>query len=246
MLLRRSLSARRARLQADERAPARYDLSMWQSYRADIARYTTGGTASQIRAVFQHQGLWALAVYRALHPLVTHERTLIRKPASIVALAATKGIEVLTGISLPAKTTVGPGLFIAHFGPVIINSDARIGAYVSLLHGTTLGNSGRWDNLEDDSPTLGDRVYLGAGACVLGKVTVGDDAVVGANATVTKSLPPRAVAVGSPAQIVSMRGAFRYVAYVGMVDDPARQASLAIMQEGNEPIPDDPAFTPRR
>lgn len=219
---------------------------MMQGYRADVARYTQGGVASQVRAVLQNQGLWALAVYRFFHPLVRHRNPLVRKSAAVGALLGTKAMEVLTGILLPVRAEIGPGCYFPHFGPVIINQDARIGAYATFLHNTTLGNSGRWDRLEHDAPVLGDRVYFGAGASAIGPITIGDDAVLGAGAVVTKSLPARAVAVGSPAEIVSMRGSFRYVAYVGMDVDPGRVASRAIADAGTEAVPDDPALTPAR
>ena len=219
---------------------------MMQGYRADIARVTQGGVLSQVRAVLQNQGLWALGVYRFFRPLVQSRNPLVRKPAAAGALLGTKAMEVLTGILLPVRAEVGPGCYFPHFGPVIINQDARIGAYATMLHNTTLGNSGRWDRLQNDAPVLGDRVYLGAGACAIGPITIGDDAVLGAGAIVTKSLPARAVAVGNPAEIVSMRGSFRYTAYVGMSDDPGWQASKAIVDAGAEPIPHDPALTPGR
>ena len=218
---------------------------MMDGYAADIARYTEGGMLAKIRTVVQSQGLWALGAYRLLHPLVKSPRWVVRKPASVVALLAMKFMEITTGIMLPVKAEIGPGLYLPHHGTIIINRCAVIGSNVTLMHDTTLGNSGRWDSIDDQAPTLGDRVYLGAGACVLGKVHIGDDATIGANAAVTKSLPARAVAVGNPARIVSMRGSFRYTAYPGMFDDPARRASLAIAESGTEPIPDDPTFTRR-
>ncbi len=219
---------------------------MMDGYGADIARYTEGGVLAKMRTVVQTQGLWALGAYRLLHPLVKSPRRVVSKPASIVALLATKFMEVTTGIMLPVKAEIGPGLYLPHHGTIIINQYTVIGSNVTLLHNTTLGNLGRWDSIEDQAPTLGDRVYLGAGACVLGKVHIGDDATIGANAAVTKSLPARAVAVGNPARIVSMRGSFRFTAYPGMFDDPARIASLAIAESGTEPLPDDPAFTSSR
>lgn len=219
---------------------------MMRGYRTDIARLTQGGVLSQIRFVLTHQGLWALAVYRFFRPLVLSKHAVVRKPASIGAFVGTKLMELITGILLPVRAEIGPGCLIPHYGPIIINQDARIGAYSTFLHNTTVGNSGRWTHLVDDAPVLGDRVYLGAGATVIGPITIGDDAVLGAGAVVTKSLPPRAVAVGNPAEIVSMRGSFRYVAYVGMDVDPGRVASKAIADAGTEAIPHDPALTPGR
>jgi serine O-acetyltransferase len=211
---------------------------MMQGYRADIARYGGHGIVGSARAIFFNQGLWALAVYRCFHPLVTHPNPIVRKVSGPFGAIAQKLVEVLSGILLPNRAEIGPGLYLGHFGPVIINQHVRIGTNCYLGHNTTLGNSGRSDRVDDDdAPVLGDRVYLGAGAVAIGPITIGDDCVLGANATVTKSLPARAVAVGNPASIVSMKGSFRYLWYPGLDEDPARLASLAISQSGAEPTP---------
>jgi serine O-acetyltransferase len=214
-------------------------LPMMQGYRADIARYGGHGIVGTARTIFFNQGLWALAVYRFFHPLVTHPNPLVRKAASPIGAIVQKLAETVSGVLLPNRAEIGPGLYVGHFGPIIINQHARIGANCYLGHNTTLGNSGRSDRVDDDdAPVLGDRVYLGAGAVAIGPITIGDDCVLGANATVTKSLPARAVAVGNPAKIVSMKGSFRYVWYADLDDDPARLASLAIVDAGTESIPE--------
>lgn len=69
--------------------------------------------------------------------------------------------------------------------------------------------------------------YVGPGACLFGPITIGDDVAVGANAVVTQSLPDGAVALGIPAQIVSRKGSFDYVPYLGMEADAVRTANLA-------------------
>ncbi|SRR5438046_7920525 len=74
-------------------------------------------------------------------------------------------------------------------------------------------------------PTIGNRVQLAANAVVAGKISIGDDAVIGACAVVTTSVPPRAVIVGDPAEIRSCRGSFGHIYYDGMEKDPDRQAS---------------------
>jgi serine O-acetyltransferase len=75
---------------------------------------------------------------------------------------------------------------------------------------------------------VGDRVYIGPGAAVIGDVTVGNDALIGVGAVVTKSLPERAVAVGNPARVISHDGSFRIISYPGMDDDQGRRASAAM------------------
>ena len=82
---------------------------------------------------------------------------------------------------------------------VVIGETAEIGDDVTLYHGVTLGGTSL--NKGKRHPTLGDRVVVGAGAKVLGAITVGDDSRIGANAVVVKSVPPNSVVVGVPGQI---------------------------------------------
>lgn len=113
------------------------------------------------------------------------------------------------GIAIPEYTRVGAGLYIARFGGVMVNGDAVIGRNCNISHGVTLGQINRGGHL--GSPVLGDRVYLGAGAKVLGAVRLGDDVAVGANAVVTKDAPAGSVLVGVPARVVATTGSAGYV-----------------------------------
>jgi serine O-acetyltransferase len=113
------------------------------------------------------------------------------------------------GIAIPEYTMIGPGLFINRFGGVMINGDAVIGANCNITHGAMLGQSNR--GAKAGSPILGDRVFLAAGSKVVGRVVIGDDAVVGANAVVTKDVPAKGVVGGIPAKLISLDGSAGYV-----------------------------------
>ena len=113
------------------------------------------------------------------------------------------------GIAIPEYTVIGPGLFINRFGGVMINGDVVIGANCNITHGAMLGQSNR--GAKAGSPILGDRVFLAAGSKVIGRVVIGDDAVVGANAVVTKDVPPKGVVGGIPAKLISLDGSSGYV-----------------------------------
>jgi serine acetyltransferase len=99
-----------------------------------------------------------------------------------------------------------------------------IGRNCSVSQGVTIGLAGTGQSR--GAPTLGDRVYLGPNAIVVGKISVGDDAVICAGRVVTRSVPPRAVVLGNPARVASYEGSFDYVVYDGMEADPARYAAL--------------------
>ena len=106
-----------------------------------------------------------------------------------------------TGIEIHPGATIGQGLFIDHGMGVVIGETSEIGDGVTLYHGVTLGGT----SLEKGKrhPTLGDRVVVGAGAKILGPVTIGADTRIGANAVVVKSVPANAVVVGVPGQNIA-------------------------------------------
>jgi serine O-acetyltransferase len=106
----------------------------------------------------------------------------------------------LTGIEIHPGATIGPGFFIDHGMGVVIGETAEIGAEVTLYHGVTLGGTSLAKGKRH--PTLEDRVVVGAGAKILGAITIGADSRIGANAVVVKSVPPNSVVVGVPGQIV--------------------------------------------
>ena len=105
----------------------------------------------------------------------------------------------LPGIEIPPGATLGRRVFIDHGMGVVIGETATIGDDVLLYHGATLG--GRDTNPGKRHPTIGNRVMVGAGARILGPITVGDDARIGANAVVVKDVPDGATAVGVAARI---------------------------------------------
>jgi serine O-acetyltransferase len=113
------------------------------------------------------------------------------------------------GIAIPEYALIGPGLFINRFGGVMINGDVVIGANCNITHGAMLGQSNR--GAKAGSPILGDRVFLAAGSKVIGRVIIGDDAVIGANAVVTKDVPAMGVVGGIPAKLISLEGSRGYV-----------------------------------
>ena len=95
------------------------------------------------------------------------------------------------GIDIPPSTQVGPGLYINHPGGIVVNSGSVIGANCNLSHEVTLGQANR--GARAGLPVVGDGVYIGPGAKIVGAVRVGDDVAIGANAVVTSDVPDHAV-----------------------------------------------------
>lgn len=102
------------------------------------------------------------------------------------------------GINLPWATQVGPGLLIGHAGGIVVNAAVTIGANCNLSHNVTIGVS-RGRNA--GTPVIGDEVYIGPGAVLIGNIRVGDGAAIGANAVVVKDVPAGHTAVGNPATV---------------------------------------------
>ena len=117
------------------------------------------------------------------------------------ARASAELCRLITGVDIHPAARLGPGLFIDHAVGVVIGETAEVGADVTLYQGVTLGGT----SLEAGKrhPTLGDRVTVGAGAKVLGPITVGDDSRIGANAVVVKAVPANSVVVGVPGQVIA-------------------------------------------
>src|SRR5262249_26510584 len=143
-------------------------------------------------------GVWAIAVYRFGHWVHCEAPRALALPFKLPYLVAQKAVEITTGISIPARATIGPGLYIGHFGGIILHAETVMGADCSLGSGVVIGTLGGG---RDGVPRIGDGVFLGAGAKVLGPITIGDGARIGANAVVVEDLPAGATAVGVPAQV---------------------------------------------
>jgi serine acetyltransferase len=112
--------------------------------------------------------------------------------------------EYLLGIELPAKTQIGAGLRIFHGVGLVVHKGVRIGSGCVLRQGVTIGNKGD-DERATFLPVIGDNVSFGAGAIVIGGVTIGDNSTIGAGTVVTKDLPPNSVAVGAPFHILKAK-----------------------------------------
>ncbi len=105
----------------------------------------------------------------------------------------------LTGIEIHPGATIGRRFFIDHGMGVVIGETAEIGDDVMLYHGVTLGGSELVQRKRH--PTIGNGVMIGAGAKVLGPITIGDGSAIGANAVVTKDAPPHSILTGIPAKV---------------------------------------------
>jgi serine O-acetyltransferase len=195
----------------------------WRHIYRDYKRYEATGDSWP--TILLSQGFWASSVYRISRAAVTGARPrFLRGPLRAVALLAQKLMEIVTGICIPPQCQIGEALYIGHYGGIILPRHGRIGHNCSFAQNSTIGVAGTGDNR--GAPLIGNRVFVGAHSVVVGKITVGEDAMICAGSIVTRSVPPRAVVMGNPARVVSYDGSFDHVCYPGMELDPDRLASL--------------------
>ena len=156
-------------------------------YERDPAARTT------VEIVLTYPGLHALWSYRLTHWLWLHDFKFLGRLISQI-------VRSLTGIEIHPGAVIGQGFFIDHGMGVVIGETSEIGRNVTLYHGVTLGGV----SLEKGKrhPTLEDNVVVGAGAKILGAITIGESSRIGANAVVVKNVPANSVVVGVPGQVV--------------------------------------------
>ncbi len=197
----------------------------------DYRRHRATGARNVVAVVLLTQGYWATAVYRVSHWAKERLRVAgLRGLVNAGCLLLQKLVEVMTGISIPAGCEIGAGLYIGHFGGIVIDVGSRVGQNCNLSQGVTLGVGGRGEL--EGAPVLGDRVHVGVNAVVLGKITIGDDAVIGPGAVVMSSVPACGVAMGNPARVVGDLGSFEFVIYDDMESDPDRKRALQRRRAG--------------
>src|SRR5208337_2256754 len=144
-------------------------------------------------------GFWAIALHRFGNWRMDIRPKLIRAPFSLVHRMLTWWVELISGVHLPYIVRLGRRVRIWHHGGIVLHARS-IGDDVHIRHCTTFGIASR-DQLRA-IPTIGDRVDIGCGVCVLGNVTIGHDSFIGANAVVVSDIPPFSTAVGVPARVI--------------------------------------------
>jgi serine O-acetyltransferase len=164
-------------------------MTLWAQIKEDWAAHGRDWTRPGFRAVATHRfGVWRMGMRQPL-----------RAPLSILYRIAFRHCRNVYGIELPYSVKVGRRLIIEHQGGIVVHGATVIGDDCIIRQNCTLGIR-RMDAL-DDAPILEDGVQLGAGSVVLGRITLGRGALVGANAVVVKDVPAGGVALGPQAVV---------------------------------------------
>jgi serine O-acetyltransferase len=148
---------------------------------------------------FTAPGFWAVAIHRLGNRRMSVRHKLLRAPLTLAYRTAFQGVRILWGIDLPYDIRLGRRVNIAHHGSIHIGARA-IGDDVVIRNTTSIGlvRTGQ----EGVKPTIGNRVEIGSGACIVGPVTIGDDCYLGPNTVVPISLPPGSTVLGVPVRHV--------------------------------------------
>ena len=199
---------------------------MWFGREIRAVRERDPAARSTVEVVLTSPGLHALVLHRAAH-------WLWRKGLLLPGRLLSHINRGLTGIEIHPGARIGRGVFIDHGMGVVVGETASIGDNVTMYQGVTLGGTGKERGKRH--PTVERDAVIGVGASVLGAVTIGEGARVGAGSVVLKDVPPHTTAVGLPARAVSWRdpesGEMRRLE---RLPDPDRDTMIAMMQRIEE------------
>ncbi|MEG1836127.1 MAG: serine O-acetyltransferase EpsC [Synergistaceae bacterium] len=152
-----------------------------------------------VEIIFCTPGFLAICFHRVIHFM--HCSLHIPVVPRFISLV----VRWWTGIEIHPGAKIGKGFFVDHGAGVVIGETSEIGDNVTLYQGVTLGGTGK-DKGAKRHPTLGNNVFVGSGAKILGPITIGDNARIGANSAVLKSVPANSTVTGMRARIIKING----------------------------------------
>lgn len=175
----------------------------------DVRRYVTVGKCysllSKIKMFVVNETIWYLIVFRLGSYFKTSFKVPVIKTLCYSLLFIIHKINSLVlGIQIPLGTNIGAGLYLPHYGTIVIHQKSIIGKHCNIGQGVTIGVAGRGN--KKGIPQIGNYVYIAPGAKIIGNIKIGNNVMVGANAVVTKDVPDNAVVAGIPAKIISFNG----------------------------------------
>jgi serine O-acetyltransferase len=194
---------------------------MFDPIREDLAR------CHRKREILLNPATWAVMSYRFRRWILRlGVPSMLKWPLWAIGALVDLLSRIASGIELPTRAVIGPGLYIPHTGYVVVGAGARIGQHCTLCQGVTIGHARGGRDKRGGCPVIGDRVYVGPGSAIIGPIEIGNDALIGPGAIVVKSVPAAGVAVGNPARVISYAGSFDLISYPEMESDVERIAAL--------------------
>jgi serine O-acetyltransferase len=183
-------------------------LAFWSVVGADLRRY---GNDVSINIFVKRYLLTPGFKYTFWMRLTNclRQKSLLWRPCYYLCRIMLHRCGVKYGIEIPYNTRIGPGLYIGHYGGIVVNYNVAIGQDCNINHEVTIG--AKYGGKNPGVPVIGDRVYLGPGCKVIGGICLGNDVAVGANSVVVDSVPDFGVTAGVAAKVVSFNGSSEYV-----------------------------------
>jgi serine O-acetyltransferase len=177
--------------------------------KADIQRYVIVGRhkslMSKLKMFLLNDTIWYIIIFRLGSYFKKQCKIPIIKQLGYVTFYILhKIISLITGIQIPLGTDIGKGLYLPHHGLIVVHQKASLGEHCNIGQGVTIGIAGRGE--KKGVPKIGNYVYIAPGAKIIGKINIGNNVMIGANAVVTKDVPDNAVVAGVPAKIISYKG----------------------------------------
>ena len=166
----------------------------------DLKRWKCSTVKDVFYYIFE-QGIWVTILYRIGRAFFLIEIPVIKIALRFLGFILMKFSEVVLGAAIKPGADIGPGLYIGHTGAIRIHPQAKIGKNLNIGTGVIIGEKGTG---RGGFPKIGNDVYIGVGAKILGDVNIGNNVKIGANAVVTKDIPAGATAVGVPAKIIKI------------------------------------------
>lgn len=159
--------------------------------KADLYRY--GGQTSLLKGI-QVEG------FRYMYFLRMALQYKRRSPLGILYRLLRRKYSYKYGFQIPLHTSIGEGFYIGHFGTIVINGNAKIGKNCNIAHSTTIGEVSK--GKLKGYPTLGDYVWIGTGAVIVGNITIGNNVFIAPNTFVNLNVPDNSLVIGNPARII--------------------------------------------
>ncbi|KAE9612906.1 hypothetical protein Lal_00027703 [Lupinus albus] len=172
-----------------------HDKGIQRSIRLDLQAFKDRDPAclSYCSALLYMKGYHSLQVYRIAHALWHQGR-------KVLALSLQSRVSEVFGVDIHPAAKIGEGILLDHGTGMVIGETAIIGNRVSLMHGVTLGGTGK--EIGDRHPKVGDGALIGASATILGNIRIGEGVMIAAGSLVLKEVPPHSVVAGIPAKVL--------------------------------------------
>ena len=175
--------------------------------KADLYRYERrNGIKGFISALF-------IPGFRYTYLLRKCKQFTIKHPLGVAFRILLKHYSLKYGFQIYPGTVIGDGLYIGHFGPIVINKNAIIGKNCNLTHGVTIGQENR--GKRNGAPVIGDHVWIGTNAVVVGNIVIGNNVLIAPNSYVNVDVPSNSIALGNPVKIIHKEHAVQsYIEYI--------------------------------